>query len=115
MPKLQTLLLDAVTPLVHIVEEAGRDILTADQVAKATKSAIPRLGNAFAHMSQERQKKVISCLNKRVHPLAEDEDIFADAAPLLLGKAFETKIKDHLESLKCLGGPTRPEKEGRNF
>lgn len=40
-----------------------------------------------------------------MHPLAEDEDIFGDAAPLLLGKLFEMKMKAHLESLRCLSGP----------
>ena len=57
MAKLQMLLLDAM-----------RGTLTTDQAAEATKSAISLLVNASTHMSRERRKKVISCLNK-VHPL----------------------------------------------
>ena len=60
------------------------------------------LGSASAQFSKERRKKAIKCLNKKVYPLAEDEEIFVGAAPLLLGKTIETKMKSHLESLKCL-------------
>ena len=35
-------------------------------------------------------------------PLADDEEAFKGAAPLLFGESFERRMKDHLESLKCL-------------
>ena len=46
-------------------------------------------------------------------PLADEEEIFAEASPLLLGKVFETKMKGHLESLKCLAAPEAKEKDYR--
>ena len=115
MAKLQTLLLDAVAPLVHIVEEAGKGSLSVQQAAEAAKSALSLLGNASAHMSRECRKRVITHLNKKVHPLADEEEIFVDAAPLLLGKVFELKMKSHLESLKCLSASARPEREGQQY
>ena len=57
------------------------------------------LGNASTHISRERRRKVITGLKRKVHPLAKEEDIFVEAAPLLLGKAFEENMKAHLESL----------------
>ena len=104
LAKLQGLFLDGVAPLVHIVEGSQQGTLTTDQAAEAAKAPLTLLGNASAQLSRERRKKVISCLNKKVHPLAEEEDIFEEAAPLLLGKVVETKMKAHLHSLKCLSG-----------
>ena len=60
------------------------------------------LGNASAQMAKERRKKVTKDLNKDLMSLAEDPEMFEEAAPLLFGASFETKMKDHLESLKCL-------------
>ena len=34
--------------------------------------------------------------------MAEDPEMFKEAALLLFGTSFEKKMKDHLESLKCL-------------
>ena len=44
---------------------------------------------------------MITSVNK-VHFLAEDEKIFDEAVPPLLGRDCEKKMKAHLESLKCL-------------
>lgn len=106
LAKLRSLMLDTVALLVRIVEEAQRNTLTPEQAAEVAKAALSLLGNASAHISKERRRKVIKCLNKKVHPLADEKEVFAEAAPLLLGKVFETKMKSHLESLKCLSGST---------
>ena len=102
LARLQTLVLDTLAPLVDIVEEAQRGSLTVEKAAESAKAAITLLGNVSAHISSERRKKAVKCLSSKVRPLAEDEDIFVGAAPLLLGTLFETKMKAHLESLKCL-------------
>ena len=100
--KLQTLTLDAVAPLVHILEEAQRGSLTVKTAVDAAGAALALLGNASAHMTGERRKRVLRDLNKDLLPLAEDEEAFKGAAPLLFGESFERRMKDHLESLKCL-------------
>ena len=106
--------MDAVAPLVHVVEEANKVTLSTEQAAEAAKAAIALLGNASAHMSRERRRKVIMGLNKRVHPLADEEDIFEEAAPLLLGKVFESKMKSHLENLKFLAAYPPRDRENQN-
>ena len=96
LAQLQTFILDALAPLVHIVEETQKGAMLGDQAVDAAKTALSLLGNASAHVSRERRKKVILPLNKKVHPLAEEEEVFAEAA------VFEEKMKAHLESLQCL-------------
>jgi len=73
-------------------------------------------------MACERRKWVLKDLNKDLLPLAEDEEAFRGAAPLLFGAAFEKKMKDHLESLKCLRRSMAPKpgtnqffRKGRSF
>ena len=100
--RLQTFNLDAVAPLVFILEEPQKGTLTSQSAAEAAKAALLLLGNASAQTAKERRKKVIKDLNKDLVSLAEDPEMFEDAAPLLFGASFERKMKDHLESLKCL-------------
>ena len=66
------------------------------------------LGNASAQMVKERWKKITKNLNKDLVSLAEDPEMFEEAAPLLFGASFETKMKDYLESLKCLRQSVAP-------
>ena len=86
--KLQTLTLDTVAPLVHIPEEAKKDTLTVQSAAEAAKSALVLLGNASAHMTKDRRKKVVKDLNKDLLPLAEDSEVFEEAAPLVITVAI---------------------------
>ena len=109
LAKLQTLVLDAVAPLVHMV---NKGTLSLEQAAEAANTAITLLGNASAHITKERRRKAITGLNRKVHPLAEEEDIFEEAAPLLLGQVFEAKMKAHLESLKCLAANSQRDRDG---
>ena len=113
LAKLQTTVLDAVAPLVHIMNEAQQGTLSVEKMVEAAKTALSLLGNASTHVSRERRKKAILSLNKKLHPLVEEEDVFAEAAPLLLSKVFETKMKAHLESLKCLSASR--DRDGQNF
>ncbi len=69
---------------------------------EAATSALTLLDNAANHICRDRSNKALKDLNKDLLPLAEDEEMFAEAAPLLFGESFEKKVKDHLESLKCL-------------
>ena len=53
-------------------------------------------------MAKERWKKFTKDLNKDLMSMAEDPEMLKEAALLLFGTSFEKKMKDHLESLKCL-------------
>ena len=72
------------------------------------------LGNASAQMAKERRKTVTKDLNKDLMSLAEDPEMFEEAAPLLFGASFETKMKEHLESFKCLRQSMAPRSGGRS-
>lgn len=91
LARLQSLVLDAVAPLTVLLEQAQSGSLTGEQVTDAAQAAITLLGNATTQISRERRKKVILSLNKSVHPLAEDEEVFQDAAPLLQGKCLRPR------------------------
>ncbi len=41
-------------------------------------------------------------LNKDASSLAEDDDLFKEAAPMLFGEGFEQKLKNHVEAVRCL-------------
>ena len=86
-----------------ILEEAQKGTLTPQSAAEADKAALLLIGNASAQTAKERRKKVTKDLNKDLVSLVEDPAMFeAAAAPLLFGASFEKKMKDHMESLKCL-------------
>ena len=85
--------------MVFIPEEVQKGSLTPQSAAEAAKAALMLLGNASAQMAKERRKKVTKDLNKDLITLAEDPEMFEEAAPLLFGASFEKKMKDHLESL----------------
>ena len=76
--------------------------LTSQSATEEAKAALMLLGNASTQMAKERRKKVTKDFNRDLMSLAEDLEMFEEAALLLFGASFEKKMKDHLESLKCL-------------
>lgn len=69
MAKMQTLVLDAVAPLVHILEIAqSGNLIIIDTSVKAVKLALRLLANASAHISKERRKTSLKDLNRPSDP-----------------------------------------------
>ncbi len=99
LAKAQTLFLDALAPLLNLLESANSGNLTPEASANAVKTALALLGNA---LSKERRKLVVKDLNKDASSLAEDDDLFKEAAPMLFGEGFEQKLKNHVEAVRCL-------------
>lgn len=89
LAKMQTLMLDAVAPLVHIVESTNSGNLTIDTSVKAAKLALRLLASASAHVSKERRKTALKDLNKELLTLVEDDERFGDVAPMLFRDGFE--------------------------
>ena len=56
---------------------------------------------------------MVKDLNKDLLPLAEDSEVFKEAAPLLFGSSFKRKMKEHLESLKYLRNSLAPKAGSR--
>ena len=81
-----TLMLDAVEPLVQVLEEAASKTLTAESATKAAKTALSLIGNASCQMAKDRRKKVLKELNKHLQPFAEVEGTF-----LLFGKVLKNR------------------------
>ena len=66
-------------------------------------------------MSVEQQWKEATHLNPELATLVEDEDVFADAAPMLFGKSFDQKAKDHMEAIRSPKKTSLPATESRSF
>ena len=93
--------MDAVAPLAYILEECSEGLTNIQSAIEAARSVLILLSNTSGQTTKERRKRVTKDLNTDLLPLAEDTDVFTDAALLLFGSSFETKMKEHLESLKC--------------
>ena len=91
LAKIQTYLLDAVAPLTSVLECAKED------TSAAVSAALQLLGNANAKLSNLRREKVVNDLNKSLLPLINADEDFTEAAPLLFGKEFVKRSKEHLE------------------
>ena len=84
-----------------------------DKIQQTIQAALLILGNALAHISQERRTKVLAHLNP---DLAKDTD-FSKDAPLLFGAGFQKQAKEHLEAVSCLrkAASYAPKKEDSSY
>ena len=89
-------MLDAVGPLVHILEEASAGKLTMQNA----QMSLRLLGNASMNA---RRRNIIQDLNPNLLEMSEDNNLFTKAAPLLLGEGFSKKQKKETKSANaCL-------------
>lgn len=102
LARTQALLLDAVGPLSFILEEARKGQLPPKATVEAAQTALRLLGNVSANISRERRRAAIANMNYRLVDMAEDDQLFAKAAPILFGDGFANKAKERDEELKCL-------------
>ena len=102
MAKQQSLTLDAVGPITHILEEAAKGQLNQKTTIEAAQTALKLLGNASMHANRERRKNAIQSLNSRLSDMAEDDSLYKAAPPMLFGEGFCKKAKERDEELKCL-------------
>ena len=102
LSKEQALLLDAAGPLTYVLEEAVRGTLTLDESIAACEQSLMFIGNASSHLNRERRKNAITCMNKALVDMADDDTIFKTAAPALFGDGFSKKAKERSDELKCL-------------
>ena len=101
LARLQALTLDAVGPLMSILEKLNSSDakIDADEVGYAVESAVMLLGNASAL----RRQKILKEYNKDLLSFAQDrEEEFTKAAPQLFGAQFPKDAADHLEQVAAL-------------
>ena len=103
LARIQTFILDAITPLAAIIDGAnsGKPLSEGDTLLAAS-TAAELLGNANARMSRLRREKAVGSLNKTLLPLAQDDDVFAEATPKLFGAEFAKRSKEHIDQVKAL-------------
>ena len=100
--RIQTLVLDAATSLINILESARKGTLNTKEAAESAQQALKLLGNASANISMDRRRKATQHLNAELTTLIDDEESFRDAAPMLFGKNFDQRAKEHIEAVKSL-------------
>ena len=106
LAKQQALMLDAVGPITHILEEVVKGQLTHKCAIEATQTALRLLGNASVHSCYERRKNDLQSMNTRLLDMADDDVVYKSAPPLLFGDGFCKKAKERDEELKCLNMAT---------
>ena len=111
LSKTQALVLDAVGPLTTILESTARGKFDADATIKAVRTALKLLGNASGHLAMERRRNALSDLNFNLKDMAEEDQVFKDAAPQLFGNGFSKKAKERDDELKALRKSRQPPEE----
>ena len=101
----QAKILDAVSPMVHILEEAQKGTLSADAVVKAAQAAITLLGNAVTHRSRS---KALRDLNEDLEGLSDVEAVFEGATLNLFREKFPQRSKDYADQVKALRKAKHP-------
>ena len=101
LSRLQQFWLDAVAPLVAILESAEAGELTPEKAVSAAQTALYLMGNAHQQTAQERRKKLILKLNPSLKFMAEDARSFSSAAPMLFGEEFAKQATATVEQVKA--------------
>lgn len=110
LARLQAYVLDPVAPLLQVLKGLDDPSSTSmDDARSHIVDSLKLLGNASAHISQTRRKRVIKALNPDLQDLAAEDKLFVEASPNLFGEGFEKRMKERAESVKLLvkAKPTR--------
>ena len=111
--RLQNYWLDAVNPLVYVLERA-EELEIPSEVIGAIQTSLQLLGNASAHNTTARRKALLIQMNTRLKDLVRDPD-FKDAAPMLFGEGFGTLAKERLEAATALSKTLGMDKPRQDF
>ena len=106
--RLQQFWLDAVNPLVLILEKA-EELEIPREVVGGIQTALQLLGNANYHHSTARRQALLLQLNPKLKQLVSEAD-FKDAAPYLFGENFGKLAKERLEAAEALKKATSSDK-----
>lgn len=106
--------LDVALPLMALLGEVDGGTLNLADVKVIAKDALELLGNAVGQASRIRRKRILKACNPDVVPLADQEDLFQDAAPFLFGKDFEVRMKDRAEAVKILNQSQKTAKPSKS-
>ena len=99
--RLHTFWLDAVAPIVAVVQDIEDGKVETTEIVKALQTALLFLGNASQHHAVQRRQAILQQLNPQLKSLIKDED-FVDAPPYLFGERFAALAKERLEAAAVL-------------
>ena len=85
-----------------MLESARKGTLNSKEAADSAQQALRLLGNASANISMDRMCKATQHLNVELATPVDDEESFKDAAPILFGKTFNQRAKEHVEAVWSL-------------
>ena len=94
--------LDVARPLLALIEGVQKKELTPEDVLSHANDTLELLGNSVAATSKIRRKRVLKVCNPDISSLADDQELYSNAPPMLFGEGFEMKIKGRAEALKIL-------------
>ena len=97
---LQQFWLDAVTPLVMILEKV-EDLDIPAEVITSIQTSLQLMGKVNYHNLVSRRNVLLTQLNPRLKPLFNDAD-FKDSAPYLFGDNFDSLAKQRLGMVTAL-------------
>ena len=102
LSRLQQFWLDAIAPLAAILEGAEAGEMTPEHAYSAAQAALVLMGSANNHMAQERRKRILMNVNPALKYMADEENAFQQAAPMLFGKEFAKKATNRVETIKAI-------------
>ena len=96
---IQTLVLDAANSLINMLQLPRKGTLNTKEAAEQDSKP---LWNTSVNISMGQRRKAIQHLNLELVTLVDDEESFKDAAPMLFGKTFDQRAKDHINAVRSL-------------
>ena len=111
--RLQQFWLDAVAPLVMLLER-DEELQLPVEAIQMVQTSILLMGNASFHHSTERRRALLQHLNPQLKQLVEESD-FKNAAPMLFGDDFGAIAKQRLEAAAALKKTLAPSKWKQGF
>ena len=111
--RLQQFWLDAVGPLVMVLEKADEFVLPPEAV-NMIQTSLQLMGNGNYHHSSERRKILLQHLNPQLKQLVEESD-FKEAPPILFGENFGSVAKQKIEAAAALKKTLAPDKGKWSF
>ena len=88
---------DRASARIQTLESARKGTLNTKEAAESAQQALKLLGNASANISMDRRRKATQHLNAELTTLVDDEESFRDATPMLFGKNFDQRAKEHMK------------------
>ena len=103
LSKIHTVMLDAVSPLIFLLEAemAGRTI-SVEEARSTTTAALELVCNASTRISRLRREKVCAHLKKEVQLLAQRAEMFTNATPYLFRPKLAQTSKEQVEQMKAI-------------